>query len=193
MMKLAFVFVLALVLAPVAGVARIGSTFEQLKKERLMFEFHIKSIGDGPVTHTRTYEITPLPPILNGRVMIKLKFDVSGKLEATEYWVEKSYQKDQPTYAKHFAKEWIKTMAPTADTTQLASLANELEFRVEEENYHVLGEVPSLPAQRSAAYLTFIGKKKAKHQIKLKQSNFTIEHTKAKGKQWVRLTLSKSS
>ena len=185
---LQFLALSALLIAPSTSDARLGLKLSELKDEMIMKEFALSTLVQSPTSVMRTYEITPIKSKVAGLVMIKLQFDAEERLIKTELWISKEYRDEDITGVQRHASLFLQTQVAKEDKDAIMALANEAEYRIEQANYHILGEKPEIPAKPTAGYQAIMGRNKSYSQ-EFKKTKLTISQVKESKKDWTRIEL----
>lgn len=185
---LQFLALSALLIAPATSEARLGLKLSELKDEMIMKEFALSTLVQSPTSVMRTYEITPIKSKVAGLVMIKLQFDTEERLIKTELWISKEYRDEDIMGVQRHAALFLQTQVAKEDKDAIMALANETEYRVEMENYHILGEKPEIPAKPTVGYQAIMGRNKG-YSKEFKKTKLTISQAKESKKDWTRIEL----
>lgn len=171
---------------PLTANARLGDGLEALKQDRIMKALLMDKDVKPPLTQMRVYEVRPQVQQMKDNIYMKLQFDANEKLAWAELWISDEYRKLEPVFAKHFAGLFLHTQLDVADTASIRSLMTELQFREENPQVQLLGEVPKLPKESSAPYKAIIAKRN-KYEAKLKKSRYSINTIKEKKRTWTKI------
>jgi hypothetical protein len=164
---------------PELAQARVGAKLSELKDEQIMMQFAIRALIKGAATQARIYELTPIGTAAVNKIKMRLQFDAQERLASVELLISKAYQKEDPSAAKRFAAFFLLTQLPLSDTAAAKPLTTEAEYRTEDPNHHVLGDVPVLPAKPTQGYQAIMGR--ASYSQVFNKTKMTISQVKTDG------------